>query len=125
MENRIKTLIKEKGFTQEQFAQKMGVTRMSLVKTLSGNPSYETFQRIAETLGVEMWELFASKEQVIKQNKNSIPCPYCGKPIDVSLLNENEAVYSFILPPNFTPEVDVNISRTTALSSDKPPPQFC
>ena len=90
MENRIKTLIKEKGFTQEQFAQKMGITRMSLVKTLSGNPSYETFQRIAETLGVEMWELFASKEQVIKQNKNSIPCPYCGKPIDVSLLKEEQ-----------------------------------
>ena len=90
MENRIKILIKEKGFTQEQFAQKMGVTRMSLVKTLSGNPSYETFQRIAETLGVEMWELFASKEQVIKQNKNTIPCPYCGKPIDVSLLKEEQ-----------------------------------
>ena len=54
MENRIKNLIKENGFTQEQFAQKMGVTRMSLVKTLSGNPSYETLQRIAEALGVEM-----------------------------------------------------------------------
>lgn len=90
MENRIKILIKEKGFTQEQFAKKMGVTRMSLVKTLSGNPSYETFQRIAETLGVEMWELFASKEQVIKQNKNTIPCPYCGKPIDVSLLKKEQ-----------------------------------
>lgn len=86
--HRIKELIKEKGFTQEQFAQKMGVTRMSLVKTLSGNPSYETFQRIAESLGVEMWELFASKEDVLKNkdNKNTIPCPYCGKPIDVSLL---------------------------------------
>ena len=90
MENRIKNLIKEKGFTQEQFAQKIGVTRMSLVKTLSGNPSYETLQRIAEALGVEMWELFASKEEVMKQNKNTIPCPYCGKPIDVSLLKKEE-----------------------------------
>lgn len=90
MENRIKNLIKEKGFTQEQFAQKIGVTRMSLVKTLSGNPSYETLQRIAEALGVEMWELFASKEEVMKQNKNTIPCPYCGKDIDVSLLRKEE-----------------------------------
>ena len=78
MENRIKTLIKEKGFTQEQFAQKMGVTRMSLVKTLSGNPSYETFQRIAETLGVDMWELFASKEEIVNKDKNVIYCPKCG-----------------------------------------------
>ena len=90
MENRIKNLIKENGFTQEQFAQKIGVTRMSLVKTLSGNPSYETLQRISEALGVEMWELFASKEEVMKQNKNTIPCPYCGKDIDVSLLRKEE-----------------------------------
>lgn len=78
MENRIKNLIKENGFTQEQFAQKMGVTRMSLVKTLSGNPSYETLQRIAEALGVEMWELFASKEEIVNKDKNTIFCPKCG-----------------------------------------------
>ena len=78
MENRIKNLIKEKGFTQEQLAQKMGVTRMSLVKTLSGNPSYETLQRIAEALGVEMWELFASKEEIVNKDKNIICCPKCG-----------------------------------------------
>ena len=90
MENRIKNLIKGKGFTQEQLAQKMGVTRMSLVKTLSGNPSYETLQRIAEALEVEMWELFASREDVMEQNKNTVSCPYCGKPIDVSLLKKEE-----------------------------------
>lgn len=78
MENRIKNLIKRKGYTQEQFAQKMGVSRMSLVKTLSGNPSYETFQRIAEALEVEMWELFVSKEEIIDQDKNTITCPKCG-----------------------------------------------
>lgn len=86
MENRIKNLIKEKGFTQEQFAQKMGVTRMSLVKTLSGNPSYETFQRIAEALGVEMWELFKSKseivEEIAEEKKNTITCPKCGAKFD-------------------------------------------
>lgn len=82
MENRIKNLIKEKGYTQEQFAQKMGVTRMSLVKTLSGNPSYETFQRIADALGVEMWELFKSKSEIVEEikeeDKNTITCPKCG-----------------------------------------------
>lgn len=94
MENRIKNLIKEKGFTQEQFAQKMGVTRMSLVKTLSGNPSYETFQRIAEALGVEMWELFKSKSEIVEEieeeKKNTVPCPYCGRDINVSLLKKEE-----------------------------------
>lgn len=87
MENRIKNLIKDKGYTQEQFAQKMGVTRMSLVKTLSGNPSYETFQRIAEALGVEMWELFKSKselvEEITEETKNTITCPKCGAKFDL------------------------------------------
>lgn len=78
MENRIKNLIKRNRYTQEQFAQKMGVSRMSLVKTLSGNPSYETFQRIAEALEVEMWELFASKEEIVDKDKNTITCPKCG-----------------------------------------------
>lgn len=94
MENRIKDLIKSKGYTQEQFAQKMGVSRMSLVKTLSGNPSYETFQRIAEALGVEMWELFKSKseivEEIAEEKKNTVPCPYCGRDINVSLLRKEE-----------------------------------
>lgn len=87
MENRIKDLIKSKGYTQEQFAQKMGVSRMSLVKTLSGNPSYETFQRIAEALGVEMWELFKSKseivEEIAEEKKNTITCPKCGAKFDL------------------------------------------
>lgn len=82
MENRIKDLIKKKGFTQEQFAQKMGVSRMSLVKTLSGNPSYETFQRIASALEVEVWELFKSKteivDEILEEKKNTITCPKCG-----------------------------------------------
>ena len=76
--HRIKELIKEKGYTQEEVADRMGVSRMSLVKTLSGNPSYETFQRIAEALGVEMWELFASKEEIVSKDKNTIICPKCG-----------------------------------------------
>jgi adenylate kinase len=51
-------------------------------------PQAEALEKIAEALGVEIWELFASKEQVMKQNKNTIPCPYCGKDIDVSLLKK-------------------------------------
>ena len=78
MENRIKELIKSKGFTQEQFAQKMGVSRVSLVKTLSGNPSYETFKRIAAALNVEVWELFKEKDGTPISDSNSITCPKCG-----------------------------------------------
>ena len=89
MEHRIKELIKEKGYTQEEFAKLVGTTREGIGKNLVC-PSGSTLEKIAEALGVEMWELFASKEQVMKQNKNTIPCPYCGRDIDVSLLKKED-----------------------------------
>ncbi len=56
--NRIKDILKEKDITQQELANRLGVTRMSIVKTLAGNPSQETLERIAKALGVEVWELF-------------------------------------------------------------------
>lgn len=79
--NRIKELIKEKGYTLEAFSQKLGITRQSLGNTLQ-SPSYPSLERIADALGVELWELFASWED-IKEKKESheiniIRCPACG-----------------------------------------------
>ncbi len=88
MDHRIKELIKKKGYTQQELADKLGISRVGLTQLVNGKPSYPTLEKIAEALGVEMWELFASREDVMAQNKNTIPCPYCGKPIDVSLLKK-------------------------------------
>lgn len=90
MELRIKEILKERNITQQQLADMLGITRSAITQQLAGKPSLATLERIAEALGVEMWELFASKEDVMKQNKNTIPCPYCGKDIDVSLLKKEE-----------------------------------
>lgn len=90
MELRIKEILKERNITQQQLADMLGITRSAITQQLSGKPSLATLERIAEALGVEMWELFASKEDVMKQNKNTIPCPYCGKDIDVSFLKKEE-----------------------------------
>lgn len=76
--DRIKELIKEKGMTQEQFASKLGVTRISVVKTLAGNPSVDTLRKMANVLGVPMWQLFATKDEVIGEQSNIITCPKCG-----------------------------------------------
>ena len=91
MSLRIKELIKERGLSVQEVADRMGISRVGLSQHINGNPSVEVVGRIAEALDVEMWELFASKEQVIKQNKNTIPCPYCGKDIDVSLLKKSDS----------------------------------
>lgn len=80
--NRIKEILKEKGITQQELADKLGVTRISVVKTLAGNPSQETLEKIANALNLPMWQLFASPEEVAKETKGET-CPYCGQPIAI------------------------------------------
>lgn len=84
--NRIKDILKEKGITQQELADRLGVTRISVVKTLAGNPSQETLERIASALNVPMWQLFASSDEVQPQSDmTGITCPYCGKNINIKV----------------------------------------
>lgn len=94
MDHRIKELIKEKGYTQQELAEKLGMSRVGLTQLVNSKPSYPTLEKIAEALGVEMWELFKSKSEIVEEikeeKKNTVPCPYCGRDINVSLLKKEE-----------------------------------
>lgn len=82
--NRIKEILKEKGITQIELADMLNVTRSSIVKTLAGNPSQETLEKIATALNVPMWQLFASPNVIQpKSDGASITCPNCGKNITI------------------------------------------
>lgn len=83
--NRIKELLKEKGFTQQEFADKLGVTRIAVVKMLAGNPSQSALEKIATALDVPMWQLFASPGEVVKEITGGDRCPYCGQPIKIRI----------------------------------------
>lgn len=80
MKSRIKELLKERGMTMSDLASIIGTTQTSISRMLgeSGNPTYDTLMKIADALGVSLTELFSDNK--------SFPCPYCGKPIDISLL---------------------------------------
>lgn len=85
---RIKELIKEKGFTQKEFADKLGMTTVGLAQILAGKPSYTTLEKIASALDVEVWELLVSREEVIGKQKPHSPtiiCPNCGKEITIKV----------------------------------------
>ena len=79
--NRIKEVIKEKGFTITSLADKLGIARESLSRMIV-SPSYPTLEKIATALNVPMWQLFASPEEVTKESKGKM-CPYCGQPIAI------------------------------------------
>lgn len=82
MEHRIKELIKEKGYTQQEFAEKIGMSRVGLSQIINGKPSYPTLEKIAAALDVPMWQLFASPSEV-QGTSGSIVCPKCGNTITI------------------------------------------
>lgn len=83
---RIKELIKEKGYTQKEFAEKLGMTTVGLAQIIAGKPSYTTLEKIADALGVEVWELLVSKDEILgKTDTVFLTCPHCGKNINIKV----------------------------------------
>lgn len=70
---RVKEILKEKGLTQKDLADKMGVAEISLSRSINGNPNLSTLQKIADALGVKIEELFAPKGDT-----PHFCCPNCG-----------------------------------------------
>ena len=73
----IKRVIKAKGLTVKEVAERMGIAREGLSNHINGNPSVQVLERIATAIGCEVSDFFAP------QPTNTITCPYCGKHIKV------------------------------------------
>jgi transcriptional regulator with XRE-family HTH domain len=82
----VKAVIKEKGWTQERVAEKMGITRVTLAQNLGRNPTINTLQRIANVIGCNVGDFF--KDEVTIEPSNTITCPHCGKQIVFSAKGE-------------------------------------
>ena len=54
----IKEILAQKGLTQKDIAEKLGVTQSNISATIS-RPSFPTLERIAAALNVEPWQLLA------------------------------------------------------------------
>lgn len=68
---RIAEILKSKGMTQTDLAEKIGISRVGLSKAINGNTTITTLRKIAAALDVEVSELFTPKS-------NTIICPKCG-----------------------------------------------
>lgn len=61
---RIKELIKNKGLTMQEVADKLSITRDTLTRNINGNPTLETLEKIAYVLNIPVKELFSDKENL-------------------------------------------------------------
>lgn len=55
---RVKEILKERGLTQKQLADMIDIAEISLSRSINGNPTLDTLQKIASALGVDIIELF-------------------------------------------------------------------
>lgn len=62
---RIKEILKCKGMSVGDLAEKLKISRQALSKQIQGKLLVETAERIARALDVELYELFKSKESII------------------------------------------------------------
>lgn len=82
--NRIKDILKERGITINELAEKMGLNRVTLSTQINGTANIASYEKIATALDVPIWQLFASSQEV-QETKNTITCPHCGKPIELEV----------------------------------------
>ena len=84
--NRIKEIIKEKDTTINDLANKLGISRFTLSSQINGTANIVSYEKIASALEVPMWQLFASKKDVIGELEgNYIRCPKCGHEFEVEV----------------------------------------
>jgi transcriptional regulator with XRE-family HTH domain len=69
---RVKEILKQKGLNQKMLAESIGVAEISLSRSLNGNPSLETLDKIANALDVPISALFEEPARDV------INCPACG-----------------------------------------------
>lgn len=60
---RIKEVLSENGVSQVELARRLNVGVVSVKKTIAGNPTVNTLQRMAEVLNVPVWQFFVSPEE--------------------------------------------------------------
>ena len=73
---KIKEICQNQGITQKELAEKLGITDISLNKSLRGEyPQLQTLEKIATALDVPITELFDKADDYV------FNCPHCGKEI--------------------------------------------
>lgn len=90
MNIRLKEIMQEKGVTGRHLAALMGTSPQYISNLVSGRQSLSmnTIEDISNHLGVQPWELFVSKSDIIGEecNKATGICPHCGKPITIETI---------------------------------------
>ena len=81
---KIKETLKQRGLTQNELAERLGINRVSLSRLLSdkNDMRISTIKKIADAIGCDVTEFFTPDE---KAEHNTITCPHCGEKLVINL----------------------------------------
>lgn len=85
----IKKVIKERGYTIEEVAKKMGISRVTLSQNMSRNPTIGTLERIANAIGCKVVDFFQDEQAPF-----SAIIKYNGELKEVTSVGELEKIVS-------------------------------
>lgn len=87
IEKKIRAISKEKGIIMKDLAARAGMTPQALLQNMRReNMTLSTMLRFTEALGIEPYELIATREEVEEVRNQrlarmcvTMPCPCCGE----------------------------------------------
>ena len=81
---KIKETLKQRGLTQNELAERLGINRVSLSRLLSdkNDMRISTIQKIADAIGCDVAEFFSPAETA---DHNTITCQHCGEKLVINL----------------------------------------
>ena len=79
----IKETLKQRGLTQNELADRLGINRVSLSRLLSdkNDMRFSTIKKIADAIGCDVAGFFTPEET----EDNTITCPHCGEKLVINL----------------------------------------
>ena len=83
----IKKIVKEKGYTMAKVADELGINRVTLAQSLSGNPTLHKLQDVADVLGCSVGDFFRD-EMADNFPSVTLSCPHCGRPIKLTISHD-------------------------------------
>ena len=80
----IKDILKQRGLTQNELADRLGINRVSLSRLLSdkNDMRISTMKKIADSIGCDVAEFFSPADTA---EHNTITCPHCGAKLVINL----------------------------------------
>jgi transcriptional regulator with XRE-family HTH domain len=87
---KVKEVCEAKGITQKELAERLGITDISLNKTLRGDyPRLQSLELIAKALDISIKELFPNETDDSKPIVSEyVTCPACGAKLKITPMNK-------------------------------------